>query len=75
MAVLRCLLKRATKGGYKVKVGDTGGYKVKVGDTGGEGEEESHLFFIDGTLVFCEASEYQMVHYLGCLCGLKLARG
>ena len=53
MKTLNCLLKRSREGGF------WSSFRVK----GREGEriEVSHLFFVDDTLIFCEASQSQMV--------------
>lgn len=56
MDALSFLLKRAKNGGY------LSGFRV--GERGGEGEEVSHLLFANDILVFCEASQDQMVHLI-----------
>ncbi|RVW78761.1 putative mitochondrial protein [Vitis vinifera] len=58
MEVLSRLIHRAVGGGFLLG--------CRVNGRGGDGALVSHLLFADDTLVFCEASEDQMV-YLSCL--------
>ena len=64
---LSCLLRRATDGGYILRV------KVKGRDD--EGEEVSHLLFTDDTLVFVRLPKIKWFIYANYSCGLKLVRG
>ena len=54
MEVLSCLLARAREGVY------LSGFKVL--GRNGEGLEISYLLFADDTLVFCEATSFQMTY-------------
>ena len=63
---LSCLLRRATDGGYILRV------KVKGRDD--EGEEVSHLLFTDDTLVFVRLPKIKWFIYANYSCGLKLVR-
>ena len=54
MEVLSCLLGRVREGGYL--------FGFKVLGRNGEGLEISYLLFADDTLVFCEATSFQMTY-------------
>ena len=54
MEALSCLLKKVVNGGFLVA--------CKARGRGGEGVQVSHLLFIDDTLVFCGASQDEMMY-------------